>query len=601
MNESRKHQVSLRGASAKEITRDALLERVNQERELRNYTRRANAAALLIQRVWRRHHETQSVALQLRQEWEVMMNNRAGAATGMQLSKEILRPFLFFINYLSVRCGKIGARDRDCMINCFRILLDGITSKGRSKGEMRSTNAINCLHIGLCAVWMGINKDKNVGLVQVTTRCTSELLPDGNCQRVQDVALTSTAMRLSVLLTDAKSWNCIADDACKDANNAVKNLVQFIGILCLTTHNTLASSTLACNTCTSFETQVSIITMPQDFTGSYTSSLDSGKFTEGLDYASYIHVVILLADNLLASLENFGRMTRNTEELQAGNDTSAESVFHMDETTCGFSNLFYMDLFKPIFQQWHLKKLLAFEKDASGSGTDNLPSTNQQYSWNLWGELEKSLFQQKKHIVNSKSLYANAISGDISDGVSDGRQKRFGKDTGYKWANVLQKITGKAPTENVFVDSINSSSNFSQTEEDPSDKWDIEPLRRGPEGISRDIACLLLLFCSTYSHLLLILDDIEFYEKQHRAIVDSAVRCLHLLYERDCRSKFCHPSLWLSPGKNNRMPIAVAARTHEVSSGADGTASSSMGSVITTMPHVFPFEERYKFYGGDAF
>lgn len=42
-------QVSLRGASAKEITRDALLEKVALERELRNYTRRANAAALFIQ------------------------------------------------------------------------------------------------------------------------------------------------------------------------------------------------------------------------------------------------------------------------------------------------------------------------------------------------------------------------------------------------------------------------------------------------------------------------------------------------------------------------------------------------------------------------
>lgn len=42
-------QVSLRGASAKEITRDALLEKVSQERELRSYVRRANAAALLIQ------------------------------------------------------------------------------------------------------------------------------------------------------------------------------------------------------------------------------------------------------------------------------------------------------------------------------------------------------------------------------------------------------------------------------------------------------------------------------------------------------------------------------------------------------------------------
>ena len=42
-------QVSLRGASAREITRDALLEKVSQERELRNYTRRATAAAIFIQ------------------------------------------------------------------------------------------------------------------------------------------------------------------------------------------------------------------------------------------------------------------------------------------------------------------------------------------------------------------------------------------------------------------------------------------------------------------------------------------------------------------------------------------------------------------------
>jgi len=42
-------KVSLRGASAKEITRDALLQKVSQERELRNYAKRAAAAALFIQ------------------------------------------------------------------------------------------------------------------------------------------------------------------------------------------------------------------------------------------------------------------------------------------------------------------------------------------------------------------------------------------------------------------------------------------------------------------------------------------------------------------------------------------------------------------------
>lgn len=80
---------------------------------------------------------------------------------------------------------------------------------------------------------------------------------------------------------------------------------------------------------------------------------------------------------------------------------------------------------------------------------------------------------------------------------------------------------------------------------------------------------------------------------QCRALVDSAIRCMHLLYERDCRREFCHPSLWLSPARNNRMPISVAARTHEAFSAADGAPSLSMGSVITTMPHVFPFDERY--------
>lgn len=49
--------------------------------------------------------------------------------------------------------------------------------------------------------------------------------------RVQDVVLTSTAMRLSVILTDPKGWNCIPLDGQnqKDANTAVKNLVKFVG------------------------------------------------------------------------------------------------------------------------------------------------------------------------------------------------------------------------------------------------------------------------------------------------------------------------------------------------------------------------------------
>ncbi|RVX11797.1 E3 ubiquitin-protein ligase UPL7 [Vitis vinifera] len=191
-----------------------------------------------------------------------------------------------------------------------------------------------------------------------------------------------------------------------------------------------------------------------------------------------------------------------------------------------------------------------------------------------------------------------------------------------KWETMLQKITGKSQMD---VDLISGRTRTSQVKEDAFDVWDVEPLRCGPQGISKDISCLLHLFCATYSHLLLVLDDIEFYEKQvpftleqqrriasmlntlvyngsfhgsggqqNRPLMDAAVRCLHLLYERDCRHQFCPPGLWLSPARNNRPPIAVAARTHEVLSAKpdDALTIPSMAPVITTT-HVFPFEESF--------
>ena len=84
--------------------------------------------------------------------------------------------------------------------------------------------------------------------------------------------------------------------------------------------------------------------------------------------------------------------------------------------------------------------------------------------------------------------------------------------------------------------------------------------------------------------------------KQTRSLMDSAIRCLHLMYERDCRHQFCPPVLWLSPAIKSRPPIAVAARTHEALSANaridDASTLPSRGSIITTVPHVFPFEER---------
>uniref|UniRef100_A0A0E0NZN5 HECT-type E3 ubiquitin transferase n=1 Tax=Oryza rufipogon TaxID=4529 RepID=A0A0E0NZN5_ORYRU len=90
-------QVSLRGSSAREITRDALLQKVSEERQLRSHLRRAAAAALSIQRVWRRYSVIRIVSEQLHEEWEALINQPDINLTKQWISSMMLRPFLFFV------------------------------------------------------------------------------------------------------------------------------------------------------------------------------------------------------------------------------------------------------------------------------------------------------------------------------------------------------------------------------------------------------------------------------------------------------------------------------------------------------------------------
>ncbi|KAL6988296.1 E3 ubiquitin-protein ligase upl7 [Sarracenia purpurea var. burkii] len=400
-----------------------------------------------------------------------------------------------------------------------------------------------------------------------------------------------------------------------------------------------------------------------------------GKFTQGLDYVSYIHVVIILSENLLTCLENTGWIGKENQQFDSRFETFAESIdtqLFGTQTYCESLKMSYIDFFKPVYQQWHLMKLLALEKEVSVYGVDNSVPDNLEsqgkchlldvayyYSYmlrifsvlnpvvgslpilnvlsftpgflvNLWGALERSMFPGKSHIFEDNYLCGNKISGNKNDGNIERKQKRVAKDGANKWAAVLHKITGKTDVDCTgSIESIDGQSMNNQVDEDSADIWDIEPLRHGLESLSKDTSCLLHLFFASYSHLLLVLDDIEFYEKQvpftleqqkriasmlntlvynalshsisqqNRPFMVAAIRCLHLLYERDCRHQFCPPALWLSPARKNRPPIAVAARTHEVllsTVRSDDATIPSMGSAISTTPHVFPFEERVQMF-----
>lgn len=388
--------------------------------------------------------------------------------------------------------------------------------------------------------------------------------------------------------------------------------------------------------------------------GADSSSKDFGKFTQGLDISSYLRAVIIFSEDLLTCFEEVGWIQVNGEPFVESVDMI--SIQTQNEK---HSNMTYTDLLKPVCQQWHLMNLLNLDKDltihkagekceltdvayyyscmlriftvlnpAVGSMSIlNMLSFTPGFLSNLWAALENSYFPNFTSAPDASFSYHN-FTEDSRDGISKKKKKGVGKNGGTKWAGVLNKITGKSQGDVEHIESVNNLA--TQIANDPSDVWDIESLRRGPEGLTTDSSHIIHLFCATYSHLLLVLDDIEFYDKQvpftleqqcriasmlntlvynalshnvsrhNRPLMDAAVRCLHLLYERDCRHQFCPPSLWLSPAKNNRPPIAVAARTHEVMSANlrsdDSLAISSMHSVITTTPHVFPFEERVQMF-----
>jgi ubiquitin-protein ligase E3 B len=131
----------------------------------------------------------------------------------------------------------------------------------------------------------------------------------------------------------------------------------------------------------------------------------------------------------------------------------------------------------------------------------------------LWGALEMSIFGQAVQNLQETGHDKQLATSSSGEQVSSTRQRRNAKDAATKWANVLQNITGKSndSEEGTMSDSILISK---QSDDDALTLWDIEAMRHASEGIGKDLICMMYIFCAIYGHLLLVLDDIEFYEKQ---------------------------------------------------------------------------------------
>ncbi|KAJ0245655.1 E3 ubiquitin-protein ligase UPL7 [Hirschfeldia incana] len=746
MDLNRKHKVSLRGASSEEMSRDALLAQVSQARELRIYARRANAAAIFIQRVWRSYIVRKRAAFVIQEEWESSLSSHSDTLTKSWVSSRVLRPFLFFIRSLCVQHQKIEPRGVQCMHTCFKILLESISSTDQG--------------YNFCSLAVGTSEESKTWVCQtrrlvslcsfLLTECSSN-----SQERIKDVlGVSALLLRILIVLTDPKSWKIISKQSIEDAERAGKIIVQFLGssksgyytavrryiksltksiderLLITTSAVTLALRPFHArqpgsvgdsqpDTNLAVEEYVSLILtvprlvcclpsalvralkhksilMPSFHTililrhklvtriseiehsekQSCTTEIPSVGWAMGnvislatvsendfmdpqdsnseMFYVLYVRVIVTLAEKFLSQVEKVGTQDIHLEFEATPDETEKEK---------SSVKISFVELLRPVCQQWHLAKLLAAsgketrviaDKNAStssekGSETLDLFDIARFYSCmlrifcvlnpvgpfpvlnmlsfcpgyivSLWSSLESVLLPEDGCTADESSLKAAKASWSTRS-PSEKKLKHVKNDGVNKWVNVLNKFSGKSPGPREHVESTSDQPGSSQVNESTDDGWDVEALRSGPGGICKDVSCLLHLFCATYAHLLVVLDDIQFYEKQipftlekqrriasvlntlvyngllrgtgpgNRQLMDSAIRCLHLLYERDCRHPFCPSALWLSPGRTSRPPIAFAARTHEILPTSDVFTSSSMGSVITITPHVFPFEER---------
>lgn len=247
-----------------------------------------------------------------------------------------------------------------------------------------------------------------------------------------------------------------------------------------------------------------------------TDGLDdcSGRFISGLDFKLYVHAVNSIAENLLVWLQNTG---------QAGKE-ACEQIESVDD---------FIYLLKPVSQQWHLMRLLTVVKDNvsfTAKDMDDFADSGlelfnivQFYTYMLQMLSTMNHVGGQLNILNMLSFtngflvelwetLENLVMNrkDVSDAVYERKGGNVMIESGNKWTAVLRKISGKPNDSNYSQ----CSDNDKQAVDHDCKAWDVEYFRLGPRGISKNISYLMYLFCATYSHLLLVLDDVEFYQKQ---------------------------------------------------------------------------------------
>lgn len=192
------------------------------------------------------------------------------------------------------------------------------------------------------------------------------------------------------------------------------------------------------------------------------NNCESGNFIYGLDFSLYVQVVNCISENLIDCFGNVGILTRREHGYVEIGDSSSQDNSSVKDNELKPS---YLDLLSSVYQQWHLRKLLAsLEKSKQNQqtyscssnqdteGIGNLRLIDIVYFYNfllrifsclnptggslpilnvlsftpglvvqLWETLEYSIFND-----NDCVLLEYSSSNDTNIGVCDGRRQKLG-------------------------------------------------------------------------------------------------------------------------------------------------------------------------------
>ncbi|GJP54800.1 hypothetical protein CLOM_g13841 [Closterium sp. NIES-68] len=209
-----RREVSLRGASSREVSRSALLNKVAEERAARSKARKAATSAALIQRVWRGRKAACCARQLIQSEWDTWHAARMAAAGGQapapltadEVSQKLLAPVLFLLWDARKREGGEMQRLQSVMVWLLKSLDSAETatnfcSLAIGTQSQRATWQHQAHQmVSLCSALLSLSTS--------SSSSSSSSNPEA-----PSLLLTVLAMRVHVSLCDTTTWRFLRSPA----------------------------------------------------------------------------------------------------------------------------------------------------------------------------------------------------------------------------------------------------------------------------------------------------------------------------------------------------------------------------------------------------